>query len=486
MNKAFFILLGLTVWFGISTFAQPTASIDKLQQHVYTLAADSMKGRGVDSHESQIAADYIVQQFIINGVLPYKGSFLHSFSFRIGEIRNNGNNIIGIIEGSDSILKKEYIIVGAHYDHIGYVIRNGSEIVFNGADDNASGVAGMLEVGRLLSLQREKLKRSIILIAFDAEESYHSGSDNIVNNATIPLQQVKVMLNLDMVGMLSANKGLNLIGSATLENGNAFFTAVASKYGVSPKNLGSTIDMTTDTYSFGFVGIPSIAATTGTLSPYHKPQDDANRLDYDGMVSVANILTESALQLSAKESLRPASFFGPNKMGKWTRPFTVGAKFGVGLSHHRYPNESFKGKNLPAINVGLYSRFRFNRHIFLQPEVQYETMGFKTFSGNMRTHAITIPCYVFLALIGKEEKDINLFLGLGGYASYTFAGYVAGKTMDFSDDFKRNDYGISYGLSVDYFGYQYGIFAKHGLANIHRQQVDIRNAAVYVTFGYRF
>lgn len=466
--------------------SQPTASKDTLKQHVYTLAADSMKGRGVNSTDIKKTADYIVSQMEQAGIKPYGGHYRYPFTFKQGEIRAFGNNIVGVIDGSDPTLKNEFIVIGAHYDHVGYELRNGKEIVYNGADDNASGVAAILEIGRLLALQKDALKRSVIIVAFDAEESGHWGSDLMVKDSTIPLQKVKVMFSVDMVGMFAANMGLDLIGSATLESGNAFFSEVASKHGVKLKNLGENIDMATDTYSFGLIGIPSIAATTGTLSPYHTPKDDANLLDYDGMVTVANILTESVLKLSSKESLQPAAFFGPNKMGKWTRLFTAGAKLGVGVSHHRYPDESFKGKNLLAANVGFYGRFRMNKRVFLQPEIQYETMGFKTLNGDMRTHAISIPCHVFLALLGKEAKDIDVLLGLGGYGSYTFTGKVDGKAVDFTNDYRRNDYGISYGLSAEYFGYQYGVFAKHGLANIHRQPFDSRNTAVYFTFGFRF
>ena len=256
--------------------AQVSSSKEILQQHVYTLAADSMKGRGINTNESLVATDYIIKQLELNGVKPFGGQFRYPFSFKQGTVRAFGNNIVGVVEGSDSILKNEYIVVGAHYDHLGYDLTENKTIIFNGADDNASGVATILEMGRILVQNQAQLKRSVILVAFDGEESGLKGSSSLVKDSAFPIAHVKAMLSIDMVGMLSANKGLNLKGSATLNGGNLFFESIAQKHSISLKELGEVVENRTDTSPFGRLGIPSFAPTTGTLSPYHKPEDDAN------------------------------------------------------------------------------------------------------------------------------------------------------------------------------------------------------------------
>lgn len=412
MRKVFVVFIGLTIGVTSVGLAQTSAVKENLSRHVYTLAADSMKGRGIGSVESRMAADYIVKQFEQNGVKPYGGNFIHSFSFKQGAVRAYGNNIIGVVEGSDPVLKNEYIVVGGHYDHMGYDLKDGKVIPYNGADDNASGVATVIELGRMLALQPEKLKRSVLLIAFDGEESGLKGSTAMVEDSVIPVDKVKLMISIDMVGMLKANKVLNLKGSATLDNGNAVFEALASKHGIVLNDLGMIVENRTDTNPFGHIGIPAIAPTTGTLSPYHKPEDDANLLDYDGMTTITDFLAETVIQLSEQDKVvANSSFKNGAKKGGGHR-FTAGARVGIGSSHQDYPDDFFQAKALLAAQVGVYGRLRLSHKFYIQPEVQYETFASKTGLGNMRTHAINTPCSILFALAGNDMFDSHFFLGV--------------------------------------------------------------------------
>jgi len=488
MRKRILVLIGLSLWVGSLASAQTTASKEMLSKHVYTLAADSMMGRAIGSPQSRMAADYITKQMELVGVKPYGGHYLYPFSFKQVAMRAYGNNIVGIVEGSDPNLKDEYIVVGAHYDHMGYDHVDGKDIVYNGADDNASGVATILEIGRLLSMQKEMLKRSVIIIAFDGEESGLKGSTQVVADSVIPIGKVKLMISVDMVGMLSTNNSLNLKGSATMDNGDAVFTELAAKHGIVLTEMGLTVENRTDTNPFGRIGIPAIAPTTGTLSPYHKPGDDANLLDYQGMVTITDFLVETIIQLSGQESLvASASFAGKAKQGK-SKFFTSGVRIAVGSSKHKYPDEFYRAKSLYAAQVGVYGRVKLSKRFFIQPEIQYETMGSETAGGNMRTHALNTPCTFLFAYMNNDMMDVHAYLMFGGYHSYTFAGYVDGKKIDFDNQINRTDYGLTYGISIEVMNYQFGVITKHGLVDILNTNVsgNIRNSATYLTLGYRF
>ena len=197
-------------------------------------------------------------------------------------------NVYGTIEGSDPILKNEYIVVGAHYDHLGFGgTGSGSRMpdtiaVHNGADDNASGVAGIIEMAQKLSAEKTKLKRSIIFVAFSAEEMGLLGSKYFVKNLLIKPNQVKAMVNLDMIGRLRQDDPFILIsgtGTATesenLLNGLKKNTQIPLKY--SPEGYGAS-----DHSSFYGENIPVFFLTTGAHEDYHTPFDDADRINYEG------------------------------------------------------------------------------------------------------------------------------------------------------------------------------------------------------------
>ena len=184
--KKHLIILAAIVW-SASTVAQTTISADSLSKHVYFLASDTLEGRSPGTKGCLMAANYIAEEFIKLGINPLGDDFFHHFMFRTGANSIEAKNILGVIEGNDPLLKYEYIVLGAHYDHIGYYFEHHSEkqkVVFNGADDNASGVATIIEIARQLK-QNKLLKRSIIIAAWDAEESGLKGSTQFVADSLI-------------------------------------------------------------------------------------------------------------------------------------------------------------------------------------------------------------------------------------------------------------------------------------------------------------
>jgi len=202
--------------------------------------------------------------------------------------KQNTQNIYAYIEGNDINLKNEYIIIGAHYDHLGFGgPGSGSRMpdttaVHNGADDNASGVAGLIELAQKLNAEKTLLKRSVIFVAFSAEEMGLLGSKNFVKNLPVKNTQVKAMINLDMIGRLQKEDPYILIsGTGTSVEGESILNELGKKISIklkySPEGYGAS-----DHASFYAENIPVFFLTTGAHEDYHTPFDDADRINYEG------------------------------------------------------------------------------------------------------------------------------------------------------------------------------------------------------------
>ncbi len=230
-------------------------------------------------------------------------------------------NVVAMLEGSDPVLKNEYVVIGAHYDHLGMGgVGSGSRMpdtvaVHNGADDNASGVAGIIELAQKLSAEKTSLKRSIIFVAFSAEEMGLIGSKYLVKHLPVKAEQVKAMINLDMVGRLSLTEPSLMVGgtgtSAETEDilkELATKTTIPLKY--SPEGYGAS-----DHAAFYAENIPVFFLTTGAHVDYHTPFDDADRINYDGekqVLDFAYILSKKIINLPKALTFKEA---GPKSNG---------------------------------------------------------------------------------------------------------------------------------------------------------------------------
>lgn len=211
-------------------------------------------------------------------------------------------NVIALLEGNDPILKNEIIVIGAHYDHLGMGGRGSlasskEPQIHNGADDNASGTSGMLELAEFFAYKKSDLKRSILFIAFSGEELGLLGSKFFVDNPTVPLNNIVAMINMDMIGRLNENK-LTIYGTGTspkwkpllnkLNNDSTFkFNFIEGGFGPS------------DHSSFYGKNIPVLFFFTGTHQDYHKPSDDYDKINYQGMRKVLNLVSEVVYDLTS-------------------------------------------------------------------------------------------------------------------------------------------------------------------------------------------
>ncbi len=273
-----------------------------LKADVEFLASDKLEGRETGSQGEKSAADYIAQRFDDLG-LEEKGThgYFQDFkftpktdphseaTFTDAEGGNTviGRNVLGYIDNK----AERTIVIGAHYDHLGYgdfggsLFRGEKKEIHNGADDNASGVAVMLNLAHRLRDQNKN--NNYLFMAFSGEELGLLGSNFFVKNSTVPVEKINYMFNMDMVGRLSADKTLAIYGTGTsplfkqtVMSNNEAFKIIENESGVGPS----------DHTSFYLGDIPVLHFFTGQHSDYHKPSDDADKLNYEGMQLISDYI----------------------------------------------------------------------------------------------------------------------------------------------------------------------------------------------------
>lgn len=232
-------------------------------------------------------------------------------------------NIVAIIEGNDASLKNEYIIIGGHYDHLGMGGPNSSSrrqdtiAVHNGADDNASGVAAMLEIAHKMAKEKKNIRRSIVFVAFAGEELGLLGSKYFVNSQLIDLTKAQAMVNLDMVGRLNSERMLQVGGVGSSNIGLDLLLSTPNpdslKLATSPEGYGSS-----DHASFYGKNVPVYFFSTGAHMDYHTPFDDAERLNFDGLKSTTDLVYNLSLLLANTPARLAFKEAGP-KAGNYSR-----------------------------------------------------------------------------------------------------------------------------------------------------------------------
>ena len=221
-------------------------------------------------------------------------------------------NVIGVLEGSGP-LADETVVIGGHYDHLG---RGGllsgslaflSSDIHNGADDNASGTAMVMELARRLASRRDPLPRRVVFMAFSGEERGLLGSKYYVDHPVYPLAKTVMMVNFDMVGRLNGKNELTMLGTGTTPGLDLLVDVLGRTSGLSVKKVSGTTDGFggSDHQSFYTVNIPVLFAFTGLHNDYHRPSDDSDRINYSGMARIADYLELIVLELVRRPE-RPA------------------------------------------------------------------------------------------------------------------------------------------------------------------------------------
>lgn len=262
------------------------------------LANEILKGKNItiDSLENTIIKSKRSNSFIIG----------KEISIQTDQVKESATtqNVVAILKGNDPELNNEYIVIGAHYDHLGYGgPDSGSRMpdtlaVHNGADDNASGVAGILELAEKLSSEKENIKRSILFMAFGAEEMGLLGSHFFTNESLIDIEKVNIMMNFDMIGRLdSIEKGLVIGGTGTAIEMEGLLERFEKDSQISfthsPEGYGSS-----DHASFYASGVPVLFIFTGAHTDYHTPFDDADLINYRGAKEILDFAYPIILELA--------------------------------------------------------------------------------------------------------------------------------------------------------------------------------------------
>jgi len=274
----------------------PLFDAERLMAHVRFLADDKLKGRGIGTPELDEAADHIAKAFKEAGLAVTEDSWEEEGG--PGGRTVTLRNVLALVPGTNPEWKDQCVVVGAHYDHLGLGwpdVRKGYEgQIHNGADDNASGVAVLLELARVLA--DSKPPRTIVLAAFSGEEWGLRGSRHFVKSTKL---KPTSMVNMDCVGRLGAQK-LTLLGTGTAEEWKHIAMGVGYATGVEaqciPQDPGGS-----DQVSFQEAGIPAIQLFTGPHEDYHRPTDDVEKIDAEGMVKVATFLKETVAYLAERD-----------------------------------------------------------------------------------------------------------------------------------------------------------------------------------------
>jgi aminopeptidase YwaD len=445
MNKRFLLII-FTLLYSTALFAQQNLK-ERLERHVYILASDSLEGRGIGTEGREKAVAYIEQEMKEIGLQTlFEDSYFHEFEYKISLVNRKGKNIVGMIPGSDPVLRNEYIIIGAHYDHLGYEInKEGSKIIYPGADDNASGVAGMLEMARLILQSENKPKRTLLFIAYDAEESGLIGSQKFAD-AKKPFENsaIKVAYSLDMIGMLSTVKNLELKGLETLKGGTELMQNALQQKPIAIKGTKAEIERRTDTWPFGLEGIPAIYVNTGLKSPYHKPEDTADLLDYEGMAEITGFLSALVTEMSIAEELAPAKGFTVKKV-LYGKPLKFGAQIGMGNSYNSHDGEFYRALGVLGIDLGLNTKLRLNKKFELAASALYDFNGSLVEGGKLRRHSLTIPTALRYSILRSEDGIFSNFIGIGPYYRNHFSQRITGDNPRYNvANLNRDEWGLSF------------------------------------------
>lgn len=268
-----------------------------VKAHIAYLASDALEGRGTGTAGEQQANAYIEKHFRRLKLEP-RGTrgYDQPFEFKKG-VHGTGEqgtaeNILGYLNNG----AEHTIVIGAHYDHLGMghdsnsLDANPKGKIHNGADDNASGVAGVLELARYFRSNNKKENFNFLFVCFSGEELGLLGSKYFTEHPTVDLAKVNYMINLDMIGRLEPSKSLIVTGTGTSPVWEPLLKRLATEE--LPIKTDSSGTGPSDHTSFYLKNIPALHFFTGAHPDYHKPTDDAEKVNTDGVVAVLNVLVK--------------------------------------------------------------------------------------------------------------------------------------------------------------------------------------------------
>lgn len=306
-------------------------SADSMRGHLTFLASDLLEGRDTPSRGLDLAAEYIAAQFRAIGLEAVgNDGYFQTADWNVlkKEIRRRPGapvppaeaepttptivrNVVGVLRGSDPVLRDSYVLVTAHYDHVGIKANEVGDKIFNGANDDASGTVSVIELAKVFAGMKERPKRSIVFMTFFGEEKGLVGSRYYGKNPIFPIEKTIAGINIEQVGRTDDSEGpqvasLGVTGFDFSEVG-AIIKLAGDKTGInvwkhpvnSDKYFGAS-----DNQALADQGIPAHTISVAYAFPdYHRPGDEAHKIDYENMVKVNRAVAVAIEQIANGNSI---------------------------------------------------------------------------------------------------------------------------------------------------------------------------------------
>ncbi len=458
-------------------FGAPDNLSQRLRNHIEYLTSEELAGRKAGTPEGYLAGDYVREHFSRLGLLTFeRADYFHNFAttWESGVFRN----VVGRIEGKES---DSYIVIGAHYDHLG--VKKGE--IYHGADDNASGTAALLEVARLIKESGHTPRHTLLFAAFDAEEIGMYGSHDLAER--LPKGSVTVMINMDMVGWLKQG-ALRVEGTATLDGAEELIGHIAEKHNltVALQEFERGIATATDTEPFAKRGFPTLTLNTGSNSPYHKPQDTSDQIDYEGLATIVKGVAELTMAIDNTPEITPSGRIA-RKHSAGRDGLDVGIAAGFGSNYALYPSSAIVGKESGAVQLGLslqYVRGHFGARTGLLYDHRKTIVPFDMANPSgegtkLITHRVTIPVEVMAT---TNLSIFSYYLGVGGYYSRLLSGHggSAGMTAN------PNEWGLQWSVGMRVADIFFEATRRYGLSPLYSAGDNMVSRSALCTLGLFF
>jgi hypothetical protein len=266
----------------------------RVRRDIEHLASDALEGRGTGTPGHDSASAFAARRYAALGLKSYAPGYFQTYTARSAMLAHNGGlnavqtqNVVAYVAGTDPVLRNQVVVIGAHLDHLGRSAASAldpeaRDAIRNGADDNASGSAAVLELARLIS--NRPLRRTTVFVNFSGEELGLLGSQYFVDHSPVPVDSIVAMLNFDMVGRMR-DDDLMVLGAATSREWNAIIDSANARVGLRVRASGDGFGAS-DHSSFYAKNMPVLHFFTNTHTDYHRATDDADKVNAGGEAKI--------------------------------------------------------------------------------------------------------------------------------------------------------------------------------------------------------
>ena len=472
----------------------------RLRDHVNYLASDSLGGRLIGTEGNLIAGEYIADCFASIGLEEYNGtSYFHYFDVEIPSAVKDvpltvieGCNVIGVLPGTHPYLKNEYIVVGAHYDHLGTAQgREGvADSIYNGADDNASGTAALIELAALLK-EQGGMARTVVFVAFDGEEQGLLGSEKFLEDALFPQKQIMAMVALDMVGYYRKAGVLKVLGTGTLKDGRKWMPK-AKKIRTRFVSFEKSPVTATDTRPFATKEIPTLFFTTGLVSPYHKVTDHAELIDYDGLAGVTLYTSEVVATMAEYAFLSSSGTYALiHHVPDLSFHMVPGVQ--MGTNSWMPTRGALYGKPAFYMAAGTDIRVLWNGFLEMGPGVYLENIqGYHaqsvggTNKNRINSWALNVPYTVRVYFPDFNKLPVGVYLS----SQVFYRHYLSTKTRDtdmaYASLMRKHEGGMGFGFGLRASVFQIGYETKWGFTGLFMKNTFDNHNVTTLTHTFVF